>query len=66
MCVRKCPNRHEPGTGKIDFESLFKIIDESNYKGWIGAEYKPLHSTKRSLTWLSQTRINKLNNRVKL
>lgn len=47
------PNRNEPGTGEIDFNTIFKTIEESNYSGWVGAEYKPLHSTEKSLAWLT-------------
>jgi len=46
------PNRHEPETGNIDFSSLFSVIKQSNYTGWVGAEYKPLHATGDSLAWL--------------
>ena len=47
-----CPNRHEPGTGTINFPALFSTIQHANYSGWIGAEYKPLHSTESSFDWL--------------
>jgi len=47
------PNRHEPGTGGIDFNAIFNSIEKSNYNGWVGAEYKPLHSTEESLGWLN-------------
>jgi len=47
-----CPNRHEPGTGAIDFSDLFSTIQHANYSGWVGAEYKPLYSTESSLDWL--------------
>jgi len=46
------PGRGEPGSGKIDFEQLFNCIEQSNYSGWIGAEYKPVNSTLSSLEWL--------------
>jgi hydroxypyruvate isomerase len=45
------PGRHEPGTGVIDFLSLFDLIDRSEYAGWIGCEYNPLTSTERSFQW---------------
>lgn len=48
-----CPNRHEPGTGEIDFKAIFNSIEKSNYTGWLGAEYKPLHSTEESFAWLN-------------
>ncbi len=48
-----CPDRHEPGTGIINFDQLFNIIAKSEYSGWIGAEYKPYQDTMTSLTWLT-------------
>lgn len=49
-----CPNRGQPNTGTIDFELLFKLITESNYNGWCGAEYKPIGHTEQSLLWFKQ------------
>ena len=46
------PNRGEPSTGMIDFSHLFKVIEQSDYAGWLGAEYKPSHTTSSSLAWL--------------
>lgn len=46
-----CPGRAEPGTGEIDFQSLFHLIETSSYQGWVGAEYKPCNSTLNSLNW---------------
>lgn len=46
-----CPGRHQPGTGAIDYKSLFSVIDHSSYKGWVGAEYNPSDSTSDSLEW---------------
>lgn len=46
-----CPGRGQPGTGAIDFEKLFEIIEKSSYQGWLGAEYKPVGDTQHSLTW---------------
>jgi hydroxypyruvate isomerase len=45
------PGRGEPGTGAIDFQTLFNLIDNSAYQGWVGAEYKPVTSTLNSLNW---------------
>jgi len=47
------PGRGQPGTGKINFKALFSIIEESAYKGWVGAEYNPKIETKSSLQWLN-------------
>ena len=48
------PERGQPNTGSIDFENLFKIIEQSNYSGWLGAEYKPIGSTEHSLLWYNR------------
>lgn len=47
------PGRGQPGTGRIDFDRVFAAIDESNYSGWVGAEYKPVGTTQESLGWLT-------------
>src|SRR6266545_7073177 len=39
------PDRHEPGTGEVNFEFLFDWIDRIGYGGWIGAEYLPARRT---------------------
>jgi hydroxypyruvate isomerase len=36
------PGRHEPGTGEINFETVFRAIDETGYDGYVGAEFSPL------------------------
>ena len=46
------PDRHEPGTGQIDFPALFAHVDAIGYQGWIGAEYRPSGTTEASLGWL--------------
>lgn len=47
------PGRGQPGTGTIDFEKLFTTIEQSKYKGWVGAEYKPVGDTPQSFDWLN-------------
>src|SRR6266853_409692 len=51
MQVADVPDRHEPGTGEIDFPPLFDLIDRLGYKGWIGAEYAPAGKTEDGLAW---------------
>ncbi|PRH86871.1 hydroxypyruvate isomerase [Labrys okinawensis] len=46
------PGRHEPGTGEINYPFLFGHIDRIGYRGWIGAEYRPLRGTVEGLGWL--------------
>jgi hydroxypyruvate isomerase len=46
------PGRHEPGTGELNFDFLFRHIDRIGYSGWTSAEYRPLTTTAASLSWL--------------
>jgi hydroxypyruvate isomerase len=48
------PGRNEPGTGEINYEYLFSLLDRLNYAGYIGCEYKPLKSTEAGLGWMNQ------------
>jgi hydroxypyruvate isomerase len=50
------PGRHEPGTGEIRYDFLFRHLDRIGYAGWIGCEYKPLKSTEEGLGWMSPGR----------
>jgi hydroxypyruvate isomerase len=45
------PGRHEPGTGEIDFRSLFGRLSARGYPGWIGCEYVPAGRTEAGLEW---------------
>jgi hydroxypyruvate isomerase len=45
------PDRHEPGTGEINFEFLFAWLDRIGYTGWVGAEYVPSKPTTETFTW---------------
>lgn len=47
------PDRHEPGTGEINYHYLFKTLDELGYSGWVGCEYKPKAATTDGLSWLA-------------
>jgi hydroxypyruvate isomerase len=46
------PGRHEPGTGEINYDFLFRFVDRIGYAGWIGCEYKPASSTEAGLGWI--------------
>jgi hydroxypyruvate isomerase len=50
------PGRHEPGTGEINYDFLFKHIDRIGYRGWIGCEYKPAGATEAGLGWFDRAR----------
>jgi hydroxypyruvate isomerase len=45
------PGRHEPGTGEIAWDFLFRHIEALRYRGWIGCEYAPLGDTAAGLAW---------------
>jgi hydroxypyruvate isomerase len=45
------PDRHEPGTGEINFAYLLAHLDRIGYRGWIGCEYNPLGDTDEGLAW---------------
>ena len=49
-----CPGRHEPGTGELNFQNIFKHLDRIQYSGWVSAEYIPKSDTQRSLNWFQQ------------
>jgi hydroxypyruvate isomerase len=48
------PERHEPDIGEMNYEYLFKVIDEVSqqcgWSGWIGCEYKPSRGATRGGT----------------
>lgn len=48
------PDRHQPGTGEINFDFLLREIDLLGYQRYIGLEYVPLGDTKVALSWLNK------------
>lgn len=51
--IAATPDRSEPGSGEIDFPTLFSAIDASGYAGWVSAEYRPgTARTEDSLGWM--------------
>lgn len=45
------PGRHEPDEGEVNYPAVFEAVDRLGYKGWIGAEYRPLGRTEEGLGW---------------
>jgi hydroxypyruvate isomerase len=39
--VADVPGRHEPGTGELNYANIFKRIDATGYKAYVGLEYHP-------------------------
>ena len=51
MQLADVPDRHEPGTGEINFGFLLQHIDRVGYAGSIGCEYNPKGDTTEGLAW---------------
>lgn len=52
--IGAAPGRCEPGTGPVDFNTLFDAIDAKDYRGWVSAEYSPsTQRTQDSLGWMN-------------
>ncbi len=49
--ISDTPGRHEPGSGEINYPFLFDFLDRIGYRGWVGAEYRPLTTTSEGLGW---------------
>lgn len=45
------PDRGEPDDGEMNYRYLFRMIDESGFKGFVGCEYKPRKGTVEGLRW---------------
>lgn len=52
------PERHEPDRGELNYPYLFELMDELEYDGWVGCEYRPRGGTSAGLGWL-QNWLNK-------
>jgi len=39
--VADVPGRHEPTTGKLDYENVLGALDEAGYDGYVGCEFTP-------------------------
>ncbi|MDP1978482.1 hydroxypyruvate isomerase [Undibacterium sp.] len=46
------PGRFEPGTGEINYRSIFAALADMGYQGWVGCEYKPQNGTVAGLGWI--------------
>ena len=47
--VGDVPGRHEPGTGEINYENVFRAIRQTNYEGFVAMEYVPLRDAMATL-----------------
>jgi hydroxypyruvate isomerase len=48
------PGRHEPTVGEINYPYLFDLLDELDYRGWVGCEYRPKGDTWAGLSWAAK------------
>lgn len=49
--IADVPDRHEPGTGDMDFPAPLQMLEGLGYDGWIGCEYNPAGDTVAGLGW---------------
>ena len=49
--IADVPDRHEPGSGEINFDFLLRHLDALGYSGWVGCEYNPKGDTLEGLKW---------------
>jgi hydroxypyruvate isomerase len=54
--VADAPDRHEPGTGEINYPYVLAALDELGYQGYVGLEYNARGSAEASFSWLPQNR----------
>jgi hydroxypyruvate isomerase len=47
--VADVPGRHEPGTGEIDYQNIFRKLGELQYDRFIAMEYTPTYNPVQSL-----------------
>jgi hydroxypyruvate isomerase len=50
--IADSPDRHEPGSGEINYPFVLRALDEAGYDDWVSLEYRPRESTESSLRWL--------------
>ncbi|WBA10509.1 2-oxo-tetronate isomerase [Salinivibrio kushneri] len=47
------PERGEPSFGELNYNYVFKLIDQKDYQGEVGCEYRPATTTEAGLGWLT-------------
>lgn len=51
--IADAPDRHEPGTGEINFAYVLGQLDAQGYDGFVGLEYRPSGRTEDSFGWIA-------------
>jgi hydroxypyruvate isomerase len=52
--IADVPLRHEPGTGEIGWDFVFRRMADLGYQGFVGCEYRPKGDTVAGLAWRAQ------------
>ena len=47
--VGDVPGRHEPGTGEINYPSVFRALRDAGFKGFVAMEYIPVQNAMKTL-----------------
>jgi len=50
--VGDVPDRHEPGSGTIEWAAFFAALADSGYDGPVGLRYEPGSGTFEGLRWI--------------
>ncbi|MGH9351581.1 MAG: TIM barrel protein, partial [Terriglobia bacterium] len=48
--IADVPGRHEPGTGEINYQNIFKKLAELGYRQYAAMEYLPTYDAIKSLS----------------
>jgi hydroxypyruvate isomerase len=49
--IADAPDRHEPGTGSVDWSAAFSALRDAGYAGPIGCEFTPRSPAGADMTW---------------
>ena len=52
--VADCPGRHEPGTGNVDYVNIIREINNLDYSGHIGLEYRATTDDSKTFGFLKE------------
>jgi len=53
--ISQAPNRYEPSApGEINYQYILNLLEELDYAGYIGLEYKPRVDTGSSFDWIKE------------
>lgn len=50
--IADSPDRHEPGTGEINYPHVLAALDTLGYQGYVGLEYNATTTSEASFDWL--------------